>query len=435
MLLVRKGNPKGIKDWGDLGQGGVEVVTPNPKTSGGGTVELSRSLGRDVKQEGGNEEKAKDLVTRLYKNTKVLDSGARGSLTTFTERGIGDVLISWENEAYLATKELGPDKFEIVTPTISILAEPPVTVVDKNVDKKGTRKVAEAYLNYLYSPEGQDIRRQALLPPAGSEGSGEVQGAVFAVKLFTIDEVLVAGPRPPRSTSRTAAYSIRSTARRADCPRLEKPPPYGPRKSLRGGFTSKLLPGLSSAAEGSRHAPPRPDALRTACKRPRKSCANWLTAFSISFVVASSNPTRGLPPSRAPHPLAQPALATTFGDDTMTTILILPGLYSSGPAHWQTWFEEQLPNTVSRHTGRLEEARDLPEWTQRVRRDISRNPGRHILEAHSFGVLAASTAAAELSDRIDGALLVAPANPRSSVWPPISRGIRCRFHPSSSQFE
>ena len=180
VFLVRKGNPKGIKDWADLGKDGVEVVTPNPKTSGGARWNYLAAWGYALKQDGGNEEKAKDLVTRIYKNTKVLDSGARGSLTTFTERGIGDVLISWENEAYLATKELGPDKFEIVTPTISILAEPPVTVVDKNVDKKGTRKVAEAYLTYLYSARRPGHRRQALLSPARCQGAGEVQGAVLA---------------------------------------------------------------------------------------------------------------------------------------------------------------------------------------------------------------------------------------------------------------
>ena len=157
VFLVRKGNPKGIKDWADLGKDGVEVVTPNPKTSGGARWNYLAAWGYALKQDGGSEEKAKELVTKLYKNTKVLNSGARGSLTTFTERGIGDVLISWENEAYLATKELGPDKFDIVTPSISILAEPSVSVVDKNVDKHGTRKIAEAYLNYLYSDEGQDI--------------------------------------------------------------------------------------------------------------------------------------------------------------------------------------------------------------------------------------------------------------------------------------
>ena len=157
VFLVRKGNPKNIKDWNDLAKPGIEVITPNPKTSGGARWNYLAAWGYALKLPGGSEASAKDLVRKIYGNVKVLDSGARGSLTTFTERGIGDVLISWENEAYLATKELGPDKFDIITPSLSILAEPPVSVVDKVVDKRGTRKVAEAYLNYLYSPEGQDI--------------------------------------------------------------------------------------------------------------------------------------------------------------------------------------------------------------------------------------------------------------------------------------
>ncbi len=189
VFLVRKGNPKGVKDWADLGKEGVEVVTPNPKTSGGARWNYLAAWGYALKQDGGNEEKAKDLVGRIYKNTKVLDSGARGSLTTFTERGIGDVLISWENEAYLAAKELGADKFEIVTPSISILAEPSVAVVDKNVDKHGTRKVAEAYLNYLYSPEGQDIAGKHYYRPRDSKAAEKYKAQFSPVKLFTIDEV------------------------------------------------------------------------------------------------------------------------------------------------------------------------------------------------------------------------------------------------------
>ncbi|WP_295557064.1 sulfate ABC transporter substrate-binding protein [uncultured Hyphomicrobium sp.] len=189
VFLVRKGNPKGIKDWADLGKEGVEVVTPNPKTSGGARWNYLAAWGYALKQDGGSEEKAKDLVTKIYKNTKVLDSGARGSLTTFTERGIGDILISWENEAYLATKELGPDKFEIVTPTVSILAEPSVTVVDKVVDKKGTRKLAEAYLNYLYTPEGQDIAGKHYYRPRDAKAAEKYKAQFSPVKLFTIDEV------------------------------------------------------------------------------------------------------------------------------------------------------------------------------------------------------------------------------------------------------
>jgi sulfate/thiosulfate-binding protein len=189
VFLVRKGNPKGIKDWNDLGKAGVEVVTPNPKTSGGARWNYLAAWGYALKQPGGSDDKAKDLVGKIYKNTKVLDTGARGSLTTFTERAIGDVLISWENEAYLATKELGPDKFEIVVPSVSILAEPPVTVVDKNVDKKGTRKVAEAYLEYLYSPEGQDIAGKHFYRPRDAKAAEKYKSQFSPVTLFTIDEV------------------------------------------------------------------------------------------------------------------------------------------------------------------------------------------------------------------------------------------------------
>src|SRR5574337_706494 len=144
VFLVRKGNPKGIKDWGALVKPGVEIITPNPKTSGGARWNYLAAWAYELKQPGGNETKARDFVQRLFANVKVLDSGARGATTTFVERGIGDVLIAWENEAYLSVKELGPDKFEIVTPSLSILAEPPVAVVDKVVDKRGTRKVATA---------------------------------------------------------------------------------------------------------------------------------------------------------------------------------------------------------------------------------------------------------------------------------------------------
>ncbi|MGQ0457226.1 MAG: sulfate ABC transporter substrate-binding protein [Hyphomicrobium sp.] len=189
VFLVRKGNPKGIKDWADLGKDGVEVVTPNPKTSGGARWNYLAAWGYALKQDGGDEAKAKDLVTRIFKNTKVLDSGARGSLTTFTERAIGDVLISWENEAYLASKELGPDKFEIVTPTVSILAEPSVSVVDKVVDKRGTRKVAEEYLTYLYSPEGQDIAGKHYYRPRDEKAAEKYKAQFSPVKLFTIDDV------------------------------------------------------------------------------------------------------------------------------------------------------------------------------------------------------------------------------------------------------
>ncbi|HOW77308.1 MAG TPA: sulfate ABC transporter substrate-binding protein [Candidatus Competibacteraceae bacterium] len=189
VFLVRKGNPKGIQDWDDLVKPDVSVITPNPKTSGGARWNYLAAWGYALKQPGGDEAKARDFVTKLYKNVPVLDSGARGSTTTFTERGIGDVFISWENEAFLATKELGPDKFEIVVPSLSILAEPPVTVIDKVVDKKGTRKVAEAYLNYLYSQEGQNIAGKHYYRPRDPQVAAKYADQFSKVSLFTIDEV------------------------------------------------------------------------------------------------------------------------------------------------------------------------------------------------------------------------------------------------------
>jgi len=156
VFLVRKGNPKGIRDWDDLVKPGVAVITPNPKTSGGARWNYLAAWGY-AQRKTGSEAQAKEFVRQLYGNVPVLDSGARGATTTFVERGIGDVLIAWENEAYLAVKELGPDKLQIVVPSVSILAEPPVAIVDKVVDKRGTRKVAQAYLDYLYTPEGQEI--------------------------------------------------------------------------------------------------------------------------------------------------------------------------------------------------------------------------------------------------------------------------------------
>jgi sulfate/thiosulfate transport system substrate-binding protein len=157
VFLVRKGNPKGIKDWGDLVKPGISVITPNPKTSGGARWNYLAAWAWARKQPGGSDATARDFVQRLYKNVPVLDTGARGSTTTFAQRGIGDVAISWENEAFLAVKELGPEKFEIVVPSISILAEPSVAVVDKVVLRRGTRAIAEAYLKHLYTPEGQEI--------------------------------------------------------------------------------------------------------------------------------------------------------------------------------------------------------------------------------------------------------------------------------------
>ncbi|MEI7444054.1 MAG: sulfate ABC transporter substrate-binding protein, partial [Burkholderiales bacterium] len=175
VFLVRKGNPKGLKDWGDLVRPGVEVVTPNPKTSGGARWNYLAAWAWAARQPGGDDAKARDFVQKLYGNVRVLDSGARGSLTSFAERGIGDVLLAWENEALLSVKELGPDKFDIVVPSLSILAEPPVTVVDKNVDKKGTRAVAQAYLEYLYSPEGQDIAGQNYYRPIDPKAAAKYE--------------------------------------------------------------------------------------------------------------------------------------------------------------------------------------------------------------------------------------------------------------------
>ena len=189
VFLVRKGNPKQIKDWGDLVKPGISVITANPKTSGGARWNFLAAWAYALKQPGGDEAKAKDFVSRLYKNVPVLDSGARGSTTTFAQRGLGDVLLTWENEAFLSLKELGSDKVEIVIPPQSILAEPPVSVVDKVVDKKGTRKAAEAYLEFLYKPEGQEIVARNYYRPRHPEVAKKY-GSVFPkLKLVTIDEV------------------------------------------------------------------------------------------------------------------------------------------------------------------------------------------------------------------------------------------------------
>src|SRR6476620_10482606 len=186
VFLVRKGNPKQIKDWDDLVKPGISVVTPNPKTSGGARWNYLAAWGYALKKSNRDEAKAKDFVSRLYKNVPVLDSGARGATTTFVERGIGDVLIAWENEAFLAAKELGADKVEIVIPSSSILAEPPVSIVDKVVDKHGTRKVAQAYLDYLYTPEGQDIAARNFYRPRLDAVAAKYAKQFPKVNLFTI---------------------------------------------------------------------------------------------------------------------------------------------------------------------------------------------------------------------------------------------------------
>ncbi|WP_137731569.1 sulfate ABC transporter substrate-binding protein [Pseudaquabacterium pictum] len=189
VFLVRKGNPKGIKDWDDLARPGISVITPNPKTSGGARWNYLAAWGYALKKFGNSEAKAQAFVGKILANVPVLDAGARGSTTTFVERGIGDVLLAWENEALLAQKELGPDKFDIVAPSLSILAEPPVAVVDKVVDKKGTRAVAQAYLEYLYSPEGQDLAGQNYYRPIDPAVAARYARQYPKVNLFTIDEV------------------------------------------------------------------------------------------------------------------------------------------------------------------------------------------------------------------------------------------------------
>jgi sulfate/thiosulfate-binding protein len=189
VFLVRKGNPKGIKDWGDLVKPGVSVITPNPKTSGGARWNYLAAWGYARKLPGGSDATAQAFVTKLFKNVPVLDSGARGATTTFVERGIGDVLLAWENEALLAIKELGPDKVDIVAPSVSILAEPPVALVDKVADKHGTRKVAEAYLQYLYSDEGQEIAAKNYYRPTAEKTLKKYAAQYPKVKLFTIDDV------------------------------------------------------------------------------------------------------------------------------------------------------------------------------------------------------------------------------------------------------
>ena len=189
VFLVRKGNPKHINDWDDLVKPGISVITPNPKTSGGARWNYLAAWAYALKQPGGSEQKAQDFVKRLYKNVPVLDSGARGSTTTFVQREIGDVLIAWENEAFLSIKELGPEKVEIVVPSQSILAEPPVSIVDKVVDKKGTRNVAQAYVEYLYTPEGQEIAAKNYYRPRLESVAKKYATTFPKIKLVTIDDV------------------------------------------------------------------------------------------------------------------------------------------------------------------------------------------------------------------------------------------------------
>jgi len=189
VFLVRKGNPKNVKDWNDLIRPDVKVITPNPKTSGGARYNYLAAWGYSLKKEGNDQAKARDFVAKLYKNVPVLDSGARGSTTTFVERGIGDVLITWENEAILAVKEIGADKVDLVSPSLSILAEPPVTVVDKYADKHGNRAVAEGYLKFLYEPEGQEIAAKHHYRPRDPKAFAKYEKDFPKIELFGIDEL------------------------------------------------------------------------------------------------------------------------------------------------------------------------------------------------------------------------------------------------------
>jgi sulfate/thiosulfate-binding protein len=188
VFLVRKGNPKAIKDWDDLIKSGVSVITPNPKTSGGARWNYLGAWGYALKKYG-SQDKAKEFVGNIFKNVPVLDTGARGSTITFVQRGVGDVLLAWENEAYLAIQEFGKDKFEIVAPSLSILAEPPVAVVDTVIDKKGTKAAAEAYLKYWYTKEGQEIAARNFYRPRDADIAKKYEASFAKVDLFTIDDV------------------------------------------------------------------------------------------------------------------------------------------------------------------------------------------------------------------------------------------------------
>jgi sulfate transport system substrate-binding protein len=188
VFLVRKGNPKGIKDWDDLARAGLKIITPNPKTSGGARWNYLAAWGHALKKSG-SDDKARDFVRNIYRNVPVLDTGARGSTVTFVERNVGDVLIAWENEAFLSINEFGKDKFEIVVPSVSILAEPPVAVVDRVVDRKGTRAAAEDYLRFIYTPEAQEIVARHFYRPRDPAVAKKYASAFPTVRLFTIDEL------------------------------------------------------------------------------------------------------------------------------------------------------------------------------------------------------------------------------------------------------
>ena len=195
VFLVRKGNPKGVRDWDDLVRPGIAVITPNPKTSGGARWNYLAAWGHALRQSRGDEAPARDFIARLYRNVPVLDVGARGSTTTFTQRGLGDVLIAWENEAFLALKEFGPDRLDLVVPSSSIMAEPPVAVVDKVANRRGTRAVAQAYLDYLYSEVGQEIAARHFYRPRLATVAARHAGRFAKVSLFTIEDVFGGWPK------------------------------------------------------------------------------------------------------------------------------------------------------------------------------------------------------------------------------------------------
>jgi sulfate/thiosulfate-binding protein len=199
VFLVRKGNPKGIRDWDDLVKPGVSVITPNPKTSGGARWNYLAAWGYAMKKPGGDETKARNFVAALFRNVSILDSGARGSTTTFAQRNQGDVLIAWENEAFLANKEFGAGRFEIIVPSISISAEPPVALVDTVVDKRGTRKVAQAYLEYLYTDEAQEIAARNFYRPRSAKVAAKYAQQFPKVALFTVDEAFGGWTRAQRA--------------------------------------------------------------------------------------------------------------------------------------------------------------------------------------------------------------------------------------------
>ena len=189
MLLVRKGNPKNIQDWNDLAREDVEVITPNPKTSGGARWNYLAAWAYALRQYDNDETKAYDFVRKIFANVSVLDSGARGSTNTFAQRGLGDVLIAWENEAYLSIQQLGNNELEMIVPSLSILAEPPVTLIDKNVERKGTREVAQSYLENLYSDDAQRLAAKHFYRPSNPDIAAEFSDQFPQIELVTIDEV------------------------------------------------------------------------------------------------------------------------------------------------------------------------------------------------------------------------------------------------------